>query len=101
MTTWRRTGETFCTYVARRRAARRRMLADAYRRAANRTSRTMADRLARHWRIDPTTVLAVALQDAAAGDTEARAWLEVCAPDRLGGDHLQPAQNVDRWRSIA
>lgn len=52
MTTWRRS-EPFCTYVARRRAARRRMLADAYRRAKNRTSRTLADKLARQWRFDP------------------------------------------------
>jgi len=80
MTTWRHS-EPFCTYVARRRAARRRMLADAYRRAENRTSRTLADKLARHWRIDPTSVLATTMREAQAGDAEALAWLEVCAPD--------------------
>ncbi len=82
MTTWRRTAEPFCIYVARRRAARRRMLADAYRRAENRTSRTLADKLARQWRIDPTSVLATTMRDAQAGDAEALAWLEVCAPDK-------------------
>lgn len=80
MTTWRHS-EPFCTYVARRRAARRRMLADAYRRAENHTSRTLADKLARHWRIDPTSVLATTMRDAQAGDAEALTWLEVCAPD--------------------
>lgn len=82
MTTWRRTGETFCTYVARRRAARRRMLADAYRRAKNRTSRTLADRLARQWQFDPNQVMAATLREAEAGDAEAMAWLRVCAPDK-------------------
>ena len=67
MSTWRRS-EPFCTYVARRRAARRRMLADAYRRAKNRTSRTLADRLARQWQFDPNQVMAATLMEAAAGD---------------------------------
>lgn len=77
MTTWRRS-EPFCIYVARRRAARRRMLADAYRRAKNRTSRT----LARQWQFDPNQVMAATLMEAAAGDAEALAWLRVCAPDK-------------------
>ena len=81
MTTWRRS-EPFCTYVARRRAARRRMLADAYRRAKNRTSRTLADKLARQWRFDPNQVMAATLKEAAAGNAEALAWLRVCAPDK-------------------
>ncbi len=82
MTTWRRSAEPFCIYAARRRAARRRMLADAYRRAANRTSRTLADRLARQWQFDPNQVMAATLREAEAGDAEAMAWLRVCAPDK-------------------
>ena len=81
MTTWRRS-EPFCTYVARRRAARRRMLADAYRRAKNRTSRTLADKLARQWQFDPNQVMAATLKEASAGNAEALAWLRVCAPDK-------------------
>lgn len=79
MITWQRTAEPFCCYARRRRAARRRMIADAYQRAADPTSRKLADRLAEPWR----GVLRLTLVEALQGDAEALRWLEVCAPDRL------------------
>jgi hypothetical protein len=55
------------------------MIANAYERADDPTSRKLADRLAEPW----AGVLRLTLADALAGDAEALRWLEVCAPDRL------------------
>lgn len=79
MITWSPTAEPFCRYARRRRAARRWMLADAYGRADDPTSRKLADRLAEPWR----GVLRLTLAEAEHGDAEALAWLTVCAPDRV------------------
>ena len=79
MITWKPTAEPFCRYARRRRAARRRMIADAYQRAADPTSRKLADRLAEPWR----GVLRLTLAEAGHGDAEALRWLQVCAPDRV------------------
>lgn len=79
MITWSPTAEPFCRYARRRRAARRRMIADAYQRAADPTGRKLADRLAEPW----AGVLRLSLAEAEQGDAEALRWLEVCAPDRV------------------
>ena len=79
MITWSPTAEPFCRYARRRRAARRWMLADAYRHADDPTSRHLADRLADPW----AGVLAVTVQEAQAGDAEALAALCVLAPDLI------------------
>lgn len=79
MITWSPTAEPFCRYARRRRAARRWMIADAYQRAADPTSRKLADRLAEPWR----GVLRLTLAEAGHGDAEALKWLQVCAPDRV------------------
>lgn len=79
MITWSPTTEPFCRYARRRRAARRRMIADAYQRAADPTSRTLADRLAAPW----AGVLAATVREAQAGDDDALAALLVLAPDMM------------------
>lgn len=75
MITWSPTAEPFCRYARRRRAARRWMLAAAYRHAGDPTSRHLADPWA--------GVLAVTVQEAQAGDAEALAALCVLAPDMI------------------
>ena len=79
MITWSPVAEPFCRYARRRRAARRWMLADAYRHADDPTSRHLADRLAEPWR----GVLAVTVREAQVGDAEALAALCVLAPDLI------------------
>ena len=79
MITWTPTAEPYCRYARRRRAARRRMIADAYQRADDPTSRKLADRLAEPWR----GVLRLTLGEAEQGDAEALRWLQVCAPDMI------------------
>ncbi len=79
MITWSPTVELFCRYARRRRAARRWMLADAYRHADDPTSRHLADRLAEPWR----GVLAATVREAQAGDDDAIAALCVLAPDMI------------------
>ena len=79
MITWSPTSEPFCRYARRRRAARRWMLADAYRHADDPTSRRLADRLADPW----AGVLAVTVREAQAGDDDALAALCVLAPDLI------------------
>jgi hypothetical protein len=79
MITWSPVAEPFCRYARRRRAARRWMLADAYRHADDLTSRHLADRLGEPWR----GVLAATVREAQAGDDAALAALRVLAPDLI------------------
>ena len=79
MITWSPAAEPFCRYARRRRAARRGLLADAYRHVDDPTSRHLADRLAEPW----AGVLAVTVREAQAGDAEALAALCVLAPDMI------------------
>ena len=87
MITWSPVAEPFCRYARRRRAARRWMLADAYRHADDPTSRHLADRLADPWAgvlaVTVQEAQAVTVQEAQAGDAEALAALCVLAPDLI------------------
>ena len=79
MITWTPTAEPFCRYARRRRADRRQMIADAYRRATDPTSRKLADRLAEPW----TGVLIATIEEAQAGDAAALEALLILAPDTV------------------
>ena len=56
---WGRTSEPFCRYVYRRKLKRRAMLAVLYANAKDETSRRLADRLAKSWRLTPDDVRSV------------------------------------------